>query len=278
MRVVFLVIASEDAVHQTDLEIQRQTWAASLPSDFRVIWLRGSEEKVATIHGDTLFVPCRELYENILKKTILGLRYIVENIDFDILVRTNVSTYFDCKRLFHELSRNIYSKPFFGGYIDKTKGGYFDNRRASEYISGTGIFLSREAAMALYYLNPDVYNGIPDDVAISNYLSSQNFFRIRMHRNNLASTHLFFPSYFTRTKSSVDSSLASKRMLLLNQYFATNRIFVRIGVACRIIKLEIIAFFNHPESKIRYLQRNRVVIESYIKTKGWRIWQNLFRH
>jgi hypothetical protein len=135
MRVVFLVIASEDPIHQNDLEIQRQTWASSIPSGSRVIWLRGSEASIAKMEGDTLFVPCKEQYENILEKSILGIRYVLDNFDFDVLVRTNVSTYFDSKRLTRELEKNIYSKPFVGGYVDKTNGHYFGKMRSFEYIS-----------------------------------------------------------------------------------------------------------------------------------------------
>jgi hypothetical protein len=273
MRVVFLVIASDDPVHQADLEVQRQTWAASIPSDCRVVWLRGSENNVANLDGDTLFVPCREIYKNILEKTLLGVRYVLENMDFDILVRTNVSTYFDSARLIAELDKKYYSDTFFGGYIDKTSGGYFGQKRAFEYISGTGVFLSRDAAAILSNMNSEEFSDSPDDVAISHYLSSQGIPLVRMLRNNLSSTHIFLPSFFTRTKSSADASLAGARMVLLHQYFSSSKLIQRVNVVLDILKLEISAFSNHPEPKIRYLQRNRIVLLSYIKTKGWQLWK-----
>lgn len=276
MRVIFLVIASENPVHQQDLEIQRRTWASSVDSGSKVIWLRGSESIVATMEDDTLFVPCKELYENILEKTILGIRYVIENYDFDVLVRTNVSTYFDSTRLTHELEKKIYSKPFVGGYLDKTNGNYFGNRRAFEYISGTGIFLSRSVAFTLSQLNSDEFRNSPDDVAISHYLSTKGVRLVRMNRNNLASTHIFFPSFFTRAKSSADSSLAGRRMVLIHEYFTSSELLNRIKITYKIFKLEISAFLTHPEPKIRYFQRNRVVVLSFIKTKGWRLWRIIF--
>lgn len=273
MRVIFLVIASEDPVHQHDLEIQRRTWASSVANGSRVIWLRGSEGCVAAMNGDTLFVPCKELYGNILEKTILGIRYVLENFDFDVLVRTNVSTYFDCSRLERELEKKLYSKPFVGGYVDKTNGNYFGNMRTFEYISGTGIFLSKSAALTLGKLKLDDFKASPDDVAISHYLSTNGVPLIRMNRNNLASTHIFFPSFFTRAKSSADSSLAGRRMVLLHEYFTSKSLLSRLKTALKIFKSEISAFLSHPEPKIRYIQRNRVVVVSFIKTKGWRLWQ-----
>ncbi len=273
MRVIFLVIASEDPVHQHDLEIQRRTWASSVSSGSQVIWLRGFNGSIAKMDGDTLFVPCKELYGNILEKTILGIRYVLENFDFDVLVRTNVSTYFDCNRLTRELEKDIYSKPFVGGYVDKTNGKYFGNKRAFEYISGTGIFLSKSAAFTLSKLNSDDFRASPDDVAISHYLSNEEVRLIRMNRNNLASTHIFFPSFYTRAKSSADSSLAGRRMILLHEYFTSKGLLRRLRTTLKIFNLEISAFLAHPEPKIRYFQRNRVVVISYMKTKGWRLWQ-----
>lgn len=277
MRVIFLVIASQDPVHQADLEVQRLTWASSIPSDSRVIWLRGSESSVAKLSDCTLYVPCLELYTNILEKTILGIRFILENFDFDILIRTNVSTYFDFDRLSRELNRKFYTESFVGGYVDKTNGKYFNSNKSMEYISGTGIFLSKTAAISLSKMDLENFKNFPDDVAISHYLASQNIPLVRMHRNNVASSHLFFPSFFTRTKSSADPSLAGKRMILLHEYFSSGGLLRRIRTSYKIFKLEISAFRNHPEPKIRYIQKNRVVLASFLKTKGWRVWQMLTR-
>lgn len=273
MRVVFLVIASDDPIHQTDLEIQKQTWVKTIPDNFRVIWLRGSEVSITTLDGDTLFVPCKELYENILEKTILGIRFLLENLDFDILIRTNVSTYFDSKRLIKELNKTYFSGSFVGGYFDKTNGKFFNHESTFEYISGTGMFMSRNAALTLSEMNIEVFRHSPDDVAISHYLMSREVSLIRMSRGNLSSTHFFIPSSFIRAKSSTDSSLAGRRMVFLHEYFTSDNFRSRLSTIFKIIRLEISAFLTHPEPKIRYIQRNRVVIVSFIKTKGWQLWQ-----
>jgi hypothetical protein len=278
MHIIFLVIASEDPIHQADLLTQRLTWASNPPSNCRIIWLRGSDRDDCFLDGDTLYVPCPELYSNILEKTILGIRFALENFSFDILIRTNVSTYFDLKRLQRELSKDFYSRLFVGGYVDKTKGGYFGKSIPFDYISGTGIFLSTGAAQILSSLNSASFAGIPDDVAITEFSLQQNIPLVRMHRNNLGSTHLFFPSYFTRAKSSTDSALASKRMRLLHMYFSAEGTILRLKIIWSIFRLEFRAFFSHPEGVVQYVQRNKVVLQSYILTKGWRLWSKIIQH
>jgi hypothetical protein len=235
-----------------------------------VVWLRGTTGSDYIFTEDTLYVPCEELYENILQKTILGIKYIVNNFDFDILIRTNVSTYFNLAKLDIELGKKYYSGSYFGGYVDKSKGKYFGNSETFEYISGTGIFLSRLAAIAVSNLNHQAYTSIPDDVAISKFLEQSGINMVRMTRNNLGSTHIFIPSFYIRAKSSADSKLAGSRMKLIHNYFSQKTFIGRLKIYLQILQFELQAFSSHPEPKIRYLQRNRIVLQSFLISKGIR--------
>jgi hypothetical protein len=273
MKLIFLVIASEDSVHELDLVTQQQTWAASLPQGAKVLWLRGQEGKNFDFDGKTLYVPCLELYGNILEKTILGVKYLFENVDFDILVRTNVSTYFNVEKTLLELKKKRYKGDFFGGYIDKSNGGYFGVKGSQDYISGTGIFLSRSVAGKLASLDFLPYKAVPDDLAISHFLELLGIRKVRMSRNNLGSTHIFIPSYFIRAKSSAVSSLASDRMLLIDEYFKQGTFLAKLKSYIRILLFEIQAFQAHPEQKWRYVQRNRIVFQNFALTKGIQLWK-----
>lgn len=273
MKLIFLVIASEDSIHQQDLLTQQDTWARALPGGVSVVWLRGHEEAAFRLDGNTLYVPCLELYGNILEKTILGVKYLVDNQNFDVIVRTNVSTYFNVEMTLSELKKIRYKGDFFGGYIDKSKGGYFGRRESQDYISGTGIFLSRAAARKIASLDFTEYTGIPDDVAISHFLEESGLRKVRMSRNNLGSTHIFFPSYYIRAKSSAVSTLASDRMHMIHAYFTAGTTYKKIRAYKKIMIFELVAFLNHPEKKWRYVQRNRVVVQNLALTKGIQLWQ-----
>ena len=273
MKILFLIIASKNEVNESDRISQSNTWAFQDLDDISILWLRGWDKDHYSLVGRELYVPCVEEYENILEKTILGINYALENMNFDILIRSNVSTYFDLVLLGKELARNQFSGDFYGGYVDKTKGSYFGGSAPYEYLSGTGIFLSKSCAQLLSKLKPQDFTGIPDDVAISEFCRSHGLRRIRMKRNNLYSTHLFFPTFHIRAKSSTDSHLAGKRMVLINDYFAAKTALDRIRIYTSIQIKEIIALIRHPESIRVYLLRNRVIFSSYIRMRMERFFQ-----
>ena len=275
MKIIFLVIASEDVIHQNDLLAQKKTWASSLDEDSRVIWLRGHNESIFKLEGNTLYVPCKETYQNILEKTILGIRYIELTFDYDILIRTNVSTYFHLEKLRRKLSSPLYQKNFFGGFTERTKQSYFDNSTDRKFVSGTGVFLSKEAVSRLVELDFIDFVGIPDDVSISHFLLGTDLHWIPMTRNNLSSTHLFFPSYFTRTKSSSDPSLASKRMLLIHDFYSAKSLIEKVISYLRIIRIEFRAFLRQSEPITKYFLKNRLIVSSFLLAKGFRLWRRL---
>ena len=278
MRIAFLVIASNDPLHESDLLAQRNTWAKSAPENITVISLRGWENDYFLYSGSTLFVPCPEEYSLILQKTILGTEYLVRNLDFDILIRSNVSTYFDIPKLTAELDRPKYSRDFVGGYFDRTSQGYFNRTSWFEYISGTAIFMSLGAARELSTLRWDDYLGVADDVAIDNFFQKKGFRRIRMARNNLGSTHIFLPTFHTRAKSSTDNALASKRMFLLYGYFNAATKMARVESYFRILCLEFSAFFQQPESFYLFLAKNRVVFMSFLRMKKESLWLKFIQY
>jgi hypothetical protein len=267
-KIIILVIASNDVEHERDLETQKKTWASRCPDNISVIFLRGWNNDYYFFENNTLHVPCREEYSLILTKTLLGIKYVLEHLKFDVLIRTNVSTYFEGIRLNQELNKPIYDYEFFGGYFDKTKLNHQDKKKSYEYISGAGIFMSKGAANHLVKLNPRKYLGIADDLAIFNYLITYKDIRcIRIARNNLHYTHVFIPTFYIRTKNSFDSNSSSIRMHLIDKYFTSSSLSMRIGSYLAIEKNEINEYRNHPEGIFRFLTKNRVVFWALIKAK-----------
>ena len=265
---MILIIASNDLEHEKDLLTQKSTWVSRCPQNVSVVFLRGWENNYSFLDKDTLYVPCREEYSLILKKTLLGMNYLLENFDFDILVRSNVSTYFESKRLIKELSKSIYDSDFFGGYFDKTSIKYFNEKQSLEYVSGAGVFLSRAIVAKLSKLNPEKYVGIADDIAISEYLNDKKeLMSIRIVRNNLHYTHIFIPTFYVRTKNSFDSDSASRRMSLIDQYFRCESISAKIRAYFQIQKNEISEYRKHPEGFVKFLSKNRVVFWAFFKAK-----------
>ena len=126
----------------------------------------------------------------------------MENLEFDVLIRTNVSTYFEPNKLLLELNQPRYKKDFAGGYIDRSSQPLLNSGKSFEYISGTGMFLSKNVAKIVTELDPENYCNVFDDIAISHFLQKKKVTILRLARNNLHSTHFFIPTFHIRMKNS----------------------------------------------------------------------------
>jgi hypothetical protein len=213
---LFLVLAHDQFPNLQDEAAQRATWAHAA-RETNVIWLRGNADKPRYHeHSRELHVPVEDTQENILQKTIEGIRFISANMDFQILVRTNVSTYFAPDRISNiEKFSNV--APMAGGYVERTAFEYDQIRKRSNFISGTGIFLNYEAAKVLTELEYENYMSVPDDVAITDFLGKQKVKIINIPRNNLHITGIYRDIGYARLKSSVDSDRARLRMFKVDE-------------------------------------------------------------
>jgi hypothetical protein len=267
MKVIILVIASNDFVHENDMQTQINTWISNCPNNIRVIFLRGWDNDFYQFKNNILFVPCREEYLFILRKTILGIQFVLENLDFDILIRTNVSTYFEPKKLILELNHPRYKSDFAGGYIDRSSQRVMNSKKSFEYISGTGLFLSKKVANILTELKYENYYNIFDDIAISDFLQKKNVRILRLARNNLHSTHFFIPTFHIRMKNSFNPNSASIRMRLVHDFFQEKKFHKKLYFYLKICFNEFSECINSSESFYLYFVKNRIVVTSFFKLK-----------
>lgn len=261
-RVIYLIIASRDREHERDCSAQKSTWATEDITN--VFWLRGGASRFELIDRD-LFVPCQELYENILKKTLLGISWLVENMDFDFVFRTNVSTYVDTKRLIEFIYENRLTSDSVSGYVEvmkkvKNNGGF----STEGFLSGTGILLGRNLALDLMRHRQTLQDCTPDDVTISRHLRRMGVTPHHLPRCNIQSTHLYFPAPFTRCKSSTNEYAASRRMYLINE-IETKGFFRKLTAYLLLIGYESFLLLSKPELYKSELKRFVVVLKRNLK-------------
>jgi len=237
-RILYIIVASNDPTNELDLSMQRKTWLKSLPKYSQAIVLRGQEDSFYSFDGETLHVPCPESYDNILRKTILGFKWVIENLEFDLLIRTNVSTYYSPMRASDVINRMHLSNLEFGGFIERSNFGTKSISVVQPFVTGTGIFLTKRSVIELTNLNPEEFQGIPEDLSISRYLVEKNSRMVSFPRINLHSTHLFLPGFQTRLKSSEISELASRRFQAVFNYYEQNSLTGKTSSYFRILKLE----------------------------------------
>lgn len=249
MRILYLVIASDDPVHIQDENTQRSTWAFKNFNE--VIWLRGGEKTFFDESKQTLFVKVAEKYENILAKTILGIEWCIKNLDFDFLIRANVSTFFVPTKVHSYLAQLEENINFFGGYLDFSKN---ENSLKSEtfFVNGGAFFLSREAALTLLRVEVDKWKGRPDDLAMSQFLINEGLKPTWIPRGNVANTGILTRKMYYRMKSSSNSNMATIRMRLLDKIIKTPNLVKKIQI-----------YFLFTLSEIRNFRKNHVNLGQY---------------
>lgn len=232
---IYLILASMRPENVLDEEMQRRTWALTLPRDTKVLWLRGAEGIKPKLKDQTLWVPSKD--SDILRKTILGLNFLFENFDFDYVIRSNVSTYFKVSS-FAKVISSIPSKDFLAGYPEQVEkkipifGG-------NAFLSGAALCMPYTTARKLTKINFQEYLGWPDDVAISHYLTKCHTSIYPLNRSNLGYHHLAILNSYIRCKSSTKSQLASARMKFIHDIFVSKSFFKRFFLLFKLQYYEI---------------------------------------
>lgn len=263
-RILFLILASEDSVNEADREAQQQTWCSSLPEDISVFWVRGHNSSSYRLCGEDLYVPCMENYENILEKTVLAVAWCLENLTFEILIRTNVSTHYSIPHLNKDLENLDPTKALFGGFFDETRSLHFLGYETFSFVTGTGIYLTQPACRVLVNLQPKYFANIPEDVAITYFLAQQGLNPYFFRRVNMHSTHIFILGSQIRLKSSEISDLARKRFLRIFQYSQMPRSIRKL-----------ICYLQIEFQEVSNLQLTKSHLESFIRRNCHIFCQNI---
>ena len=211
MKIVYLIIASNLPENLLDESSQRATWAHEQPAS--VLWLRGGKNEFYNAADRTLFVEIQENYQNILAKTVKGALWCLENLEFEFLIRANVSSYFVPTRVESYLSGFLVrgNERFFGGFIENERGVGKANLE-SVFINGGSMFMNRTAVEDLVKVDISKWQNCPDDISISKHLIGGGVVPTPIPRGNLCITGIFTNRIYYRLKSSNNSIMASGRM------------------------------------------------------------------
>jgi hypothetical protein len=131
--------------------------------------------RILEIQGTESMVP------GVLDKTVKAIIFCLENFEFDVLVRSNISTIVNVpelqKRLENRELKNLYGGHYWNianedpacGFV----GDYAKKFMGTEYISGTSIVMSRDMCEYLIQNESKLNYSVIDDLSIGIFFKTE---------------------------------------------------------------------------------------------------------
>lgn len=105
-----------------------------------------------------------EGWNELLPNTLSAMKYLRDSVDFDFLIRTNQSTYWNLINL-KILLKNLPMNEVYAGFLEKREYPEVD------YISGSGIIFSKDVVDLLITNQNKIESDFIDDLAIGRFLN-----------------------------------------------------------------------------------------------------------
>ncbi len=167
--IIFLIISSKNKNYYQEMKRLTRMYMCKYSYNINFFFVE-SDPNIRPdmeIIGNDIFIKNKETYvPGIFIKTIKALKYINDNYNYDYLIRTNVSSFFNIENMLKYLS-NLPKEKFAIGYI-------LNIPIHGNFLHGTSIIITKDISYYLYKFYNKYYNKIADDVIISLILKSQN--------------------------------------------------------------------------------------------------------
>jgi hypothetical protein len=222
MKIIILIIAQKK---QPYIELEaacRNTWASVNHPDIQILYLHAQPNVISHIDNDELIVNGEEGLYNIGYKTIKAFEYCLNNLEFDYIYRTNLSSYVDQVGLYKYAN----TCP-----LDDVYNGVIGNYNDISFASGSGYLISKNL-VKYTVTNKNEWNHIDfiDDVSLAKVLKSNNISPTYVNRidilddNALTSfdTSTIQDCFHFRCKSETDRQHDIKVMNMLYYNFFIN--------------------------------------------------------
>jgi hypothetical protein len=167
VKTLVLVLATRISPFPELVRTIKETWAAAAEPDVGVLFYYGGER--LELEGDSLTVPTGDDLPNVGHKMLACFAHVLERFDFDIVFRTNCSTYVDLPNLRRYVEEHASPTRFYAG-----KGAFSDG---VDFATGTGIFLSRDLVQLAVDDREHWDHSHLDDVALAKALHAHGVTR-----------------------------------------------------------------------------------------------------
>jgi len=183
-KIVVLIICHYSEMNMMMLEQLRNNVYKKHNVQYYIVASRFSETNTNSIEldDDILFVNQKETYFNILNKTLKAMEYIdnVLKLDYDFMIRTNVSTVINVPQLLKELAPLPKKNISIGGNKMQINWicaayGINDNRYSGRwFVQGTSMIFSKDVCQDIVKNQHKIEKKIVDDISLFMYLANFN--------------------------------------------------------------------------------------------------------
>lgn len=172
MKILILVLSFADkGIYSKFFETQRKTWDSEFVEGVETFYYFGNHNSNEIIE-EKILLDIEESYYNCGYKLLKSLK-LIENKNFDFLLRTNSSSYID-KKLLKIFLENKPKNNFYSGVVGNFNG--------IKFASGSGFILSKDVVNLLIE-NENIFNHrLIDDVAVGDVLKKFNIFPVNQPR------------------------------------------------------------------------------------------------
>jgi hypothetical protein len=160
--IILLIISSNDVNVYNDFKILSRLYHKKMKDIYKdnynyfFVELKDMPNDIE-IQEDTIYIKGTEsIIPGIFYKTTKAMNYIANNYDFDLLIRTNLSSFWNIPYVFN----------YFENY---STTNLVTGVACSNFITGTGIILSKNVVEKISLIEDNSH--IHDDVLLSNYLN-----------------------------------------------------------------------------------------------------------
>jgi hypothetical protein len=142
-KIVILIISSSDVPEYAEMKRLSHTYYSLFPNDIRFFYIEARDQEEESVEdGNTLYLKGTEsVIPGIYLKTMKALQHIQSNYNYDFVLRTNLSSFFNIPHVIQYFQ----NKP-----LQRFAGGY----PVFWFTSGTCICFSRDVGELLTQTSP----------------------------------------------------------------------------------------------------------------------------
>lgn len=164
INVILLVLASDGSTEYSEFRKIYEKYLDKHPN-VKVLFTYGNSAKFEPKSYDLVFPEIEDVpTPGMMLKTLEAFKHINSNYEYDYIVRTNLSTFWDLHGLYERLSKAP-AFNYYGGTF-RRRHNNLTHQNSDEFVAGLDMILSKDL-VGLILENKDIFakSDLPEDVA-----------------------------------------------------------------------------------------------------------------